>query len=88
MTSEIWVCPKSTLEQVLHKKSTKMHWYVYNNTVPSVNIAKLDILSSIYVILKFLNLALFRLPAGQPAIRPGSTSTMAPDFSHKKCNHI
>jgi len=45
-----------------------------------------------YIILKFLNLALLHLlaslPASLPAIRPGSTSAMAPGFSHKKGNHI
>jgi len=29
MASEIIACPKSTLEWVLHEKSTKMHWYNY-----------------------------------------------------------
>jgi len=41
-------------------------------------------------------LALFRLLASQPAclsacqpaVRPGGASAMAPDFSHKKGNHI
>jgi len=28
------------------------------------------------------------LPDSQPAIRPGSTSAVAPDFSHKKGNRI
>jgi len=26
--------------------------------------------------------------ASLPAVRPGSTSAMAPDFSHKKGNHV
>jgi len=40
------------------------------------------------MILKFLNLALVRLTACQPAVRPGSISATAPDFSPKKGNHI
>jgi len=69
------------------KKWTKMYWYVYNNTVPLLNIAKLEYFIQ-YIISKILNLALFRLPANMPAIRPDSTSAMAPDFSHKKGNRV
>jgi len=39
-----------------------------------------------------LNLALFHLsashPPSQPAVRPNSTSAMAPDVAHKKGNHV
>jgi len=62
-----------------------MYWYIYNNTVHFVKYSENSkILSGI----KFLNLALFCLPAYQPAVRPGSASAMAPDFSHKKGNRI
>jgi len=70
------------------KKSTKMHWYIYNNTVYLLNIAKIQIFYPVYNFRKFLNLTLFRLPAYLPHVRPGSTGAMAPDFSHKKGNHV
>jgi len=55
---------------------------IYNNTVPLLNIAKTQIFYLVYnfKIFKFNTI----LSAGLPAIRPGSTSAMAPDFSHKK----
>jgi len=70
------------------KKLTKMHWHDYNNTVPLLNIAKSQNTSSGIQLLKFQNLALFRLPTSQPteqpAVRSGSTSAIDPDFSYKK----
>jgi len=50
-----------------------MHCYVYNNTVPLLNIAKIQIFLK-------LNLALFRLTA----IRPGSTSAIWLQIFHKR----
>jgi len=76
------------------KKLTKMHWYVYNNTVPLLNIAKTLIFHLVYnlIFLKFSTILSAGQPASQPAcqlaylpaIRTGSISTMAPDFSQKK----
>jgi len=57
-----------------------MYWYDHNNTVPLLNIAKSQIFHPVYNFKFFLNLALFCLLDSQPAIRPGSTSAMAPDF--------
>jgi len=59
-----------------------MHQYYYNNTVPLLNTAKSQISHLIYNFnfFKFSNI----LSASQPVVRLGSTSAMAPDFSHKK----
>jgi len=73
---------------------TKMHWYDYNNTVPLLNIAKSQIFHPEYNFKnsKFSTISSASLldsqPASLPAVRPGSTSAMAPDFSHKKGNHV
>jgi len=70
------------------KKLIKMHWYNQNNTVPLLNIAKCQIFYPVHnIILKISKFSTI-LSASQPAISPGSTSAMAPDFSHKKGNHI
>jgi len=88
MGSKILTHPKSTLEWALHeKKSAKMHWYVYNYIVPLLNIAKTQIFHPIYDSI-FLNLAPFYLPACLPAIRTGTTCSIAPDFLHKKGNCV
>jgi len=71
--------PKFTLEM---QKFSKMHWYDYNNTVPLLNISKTQISYLVYNFKKFKFSTI--LSAGQSAIRPSSTSAMAPDFSHKK----
>jgi len=57
-----------------------MHCYNYINTVPLLNIAKKLKYFIQYIILKISKLS---LPAS-----PGSTGAMAPDFSHKKGNHV
>jgi len=44
-----------------------MHWYIYNNTVPLLNIVKIQTFHLVYIILKILSLGLFCLPACQPA---------------------
>ena len=66
------------------KKSTKMHWYIYNNTVPLLNVVKTQIFYPVYNIIlnifKFSTILSASQPASQPAIRPGSTSAMAPVF--------
>jgi len=72
-----------------------MHWYIYNNTIPLLSIAKTQIFHLVYNF-KNLDLTLFHLPASQPAsllarqpaVRPNSTIAMAPDFSHKKGYHV
>ena len=71
------------------KKSTKMHWYNYNNTVPLLNIVKSQIFHPVYnfKISKF-NTISSKPPASQPTVKPSSTSAMAPDFSHKNGNHV
>jgi len=86
MGFEILACQKSTLEYTLCKKSTKMHWYDYNNSVALLNIAKSQIFYPVYnlKILKFSTI----LYASLCAIRPGGTSALAPNFSHKKGNPI
>jgi len=38
--------------------------------------------------IKFSTILSAGQPASQPAVRPGSTSTMAPDFSQKKGNCV
>jgi len=48
MVSRILACPKSTLKYALHEKSTKIYWYVYNNTVPLINSEYSNILRSGY----------------------------------------
>jgi len=69
---------------------TKMHWYDYNNTISLLNIAKNRIFHLVYnfKIFKFSTILVFCQPAcqtaSQPAIRPGSTSAMAPDFHIRK----
>jgi len=97
---QILVCPKSTLEKVLHEKLTKMHWYAYNNIALLLNIAKTQIFHFVYtVVLKIFKFSIYFIfhfvfcllasqPTCQPAVRPGNTSAMAPDFSHKKGNYI
>jgi len=73
--------PKNGVQNFGCPKSTKMYWYVYNNSVPLLNIEKkLNISSSI----QFQKILLFCLPASQPAGRPGSTSAMAPVFFHTR----
>jgi len=49
---------------------------------------KTQIFYLVYNFKKILNLALFRLPASQPTVRPGSASAMALDFSQKKGNRV
>jgi len=58
--------------------------------VSLLNIAKSRIFHPVYnfKISKFSTISSDCLPDSQPAIRPGNTSTMAPDFSHKKGNHV
>jgi len=67
-----------------------MYWYAYNNTVPLLNIVKKRIFYPVYNFnfLKFSTISSAGQPASQPAVRPGSASAMAPDFLHKKGNHI
>jgi len=75
----------------MQKKLTKMHWYVYNNTVPLLNMCSENSnISSVYHFkkIKFSTILSAGQPASLPAVRPGSTSDMAPDFSHKKGNYI
>jgi len=86
MVSEILMSTKSTLDQALCEKSTKMHWYDYNNTIPLLNIVKSRIFHLVYNFkkIKFNTIS----SASQPAIRPSSISAMAPDFSYKKRNHV
>jgi len=67
-----------------------MYWYVYNNTVPLLNIAKFEYFIQ-YIILKnfkFSTILSASQPASMPAVRPGSTSAMAPDFSPEKGNRV
>ena len=48
-------------------------------------------LKSSYIFLKISCTSRFSsdsLPAGLPAVRPGSARCMAPDFSHKKGNRV
>jgi len=66
-----------------------MHWYDYNNTIPLLNIVKnlIYIQSGIRIIFKISKFSTI-LFACQPAIRPGNTSAMAPDFLHSRGNHV
>jgi len=63
---------------------------MYNNTVPLLNIVKSWIFYLVYNFknLKFSTISSASQPTCQSAVRPGSTSAMAPDCSHKKGNHI
>ena len=63
-----------------------MYWYIYNNTVPLLNIAKTQIFCSVYNFKKFkISTISFNCLT---AVRPGSASAMAPDFSQKKGNRV
>jgi len=83
---KFWHVQNPPYNRLYTKKSTKMYWYVYNNTVPLLNVAKTWIFYPIYnfKIFKFSTIS----SASLPAIRPSSTSAMAPDFSHKKGNRV
>ena len=71
------------------KKPTGIHWLLYDNNVPSLNSVKILTVRSVE---NFKNFRTYQylvwLPDCQPAIRPTSTRSMAPEFSHNKGNRV
>ena len=58
-----------------------MHWHSYNNALHLFNKAKCRLFRSI---MNFKKIEGFRLPASQPAVRPGSARCTAPEIQHSK----
>ena len=81
----LFVPPQQASQYILPKKPTEMHWLHYDNNVPSLNTMK--ILTSA-IGREFLNPLVFGLPARLPTIKPSSTRSMAPEFSHNRGNYI
>ena len=65
---KFWWVQNPPYSSLYTKKSTKMHWYDYNNTVPLLNIAKSQIFHQIYnfKISKFSTISSARQPASLP----------------------
>ena len=85
------------LQEILHfknqpcnrlylEKPTGMHWLGYNDAVSWLNVAKTRIFQPTAYFENFKNLPVFRLPACQPAVRPGCARCRAPEISHDKGN--
>ena len=73
----------------LYQKNQLLHWLCYNK-VPWLNAVKILTvrLAQNFQIFKSISISSDYLPAYQPAIRPTSTRSMAPDLSLNKDNHV
>ena len=82
MASHFFVPLQHASQYILPEKLTRIHWLLYDHTVPSLNSLKILTVQSVEN-LNFLNLPVFGLPVGLLACHPYFWHTISVGYSSK-----
>ena len=93
MASHFFVPPQHASQYTLPEKTDQIHCFLYDSNVPSLNSV---IILTVCSVENFKNFRTYQYlvylptcqPACLPAVRPTSTKSMVPDFSHNKSNCV